>query len=269
MAFVSVSGVTKRFGTHVGVDDVSFTLDAGETVVLFGANGAGKTTLIRMLASLSRPTEGEIEIEGEPLVGGNAAVRSRLGVVAHETMLYEELTARENLRLHARLHDVDATVCDGLLETVGLADRGGERVSGFSHGMSKRVSLARALVHDPDLLLFDEPYTGLDQTSLKRVAAVLEDLEDRTVLAATHDLERGYRLADRVLFMNDGRLVGDLETTAFEGASDVLEEYERRCTGGEPRAVTSATAVPTRSTAVGTGTESSGGPGDDGGPNDG
>ncbi|AFZ74261.1 ABC transporter ATP-binding protein [Natronobacterium gregoryi] len=248
MAFVSVSGVTKRFGTHVGVDDVSVGLEGGETAVLFGANGAGKTTLIRMLASLSRPTEGEIEIGSEPLVGGNAAVRSRLGVVAHETMLYEELTARENLRLHARLHGVDAAVCDDLLETVGLADRGGERVAGFSHGMSKRVSLARALVHDPDLLLFDEPYTGLDQTSLKRVAAVLEDLEDRTVLAATHDLERGYRLADRVLFMNDGRLVGDLETTVFDDAAEVLEEYERRCTGGEPRAVTSGTAVPTRST---------------------
>lgn len=251
MSFVSVSGVSKQFGAHVGVDDVSFDLEAGETAVLFGPNGAGKTTLIRMLASLSRPTDGEIEVGSEPLVGGNAAVRSRLGVVAHETMLYEELTARENLRLHARLHGVDPAVCEDLLETVGLADRGGERVGGFSHGMSKRVSLARALVHDPDLLLFDEPYTGLDQTSLKRVAAVLEDLEDRTVLAATHDLERGFRLADRVLFLNDGRLVGDVDASEFDDVEAVIERYEQLCTGGDPRAVTGGRTVPTRTTVSG------------------
>ena len=246
MSFLSVSGVSKHFGAHIGVHDVSFDLAAGETAVVFGANGAGKTTLIRMLASLSRPTEGRIEVASEPLIGGNASLRSRIGVVSHETMLYDELTARENLRLHARLHGVDQSVCDDLLETVGLADRGGERVAGFSHGMRKRVSLARALVHDPDLLLFDEPYTGLDQTSLQRVADVLATLEDRTVLAATHDLARGFRLADRLLFMNDGRLVGDADADTFETVDAVVDRYESLCSGepiathtrelaGEPR----------------------------------
>ncbi|NGM70688.1 ABC transporter ATP-binding protein [Natronolimnobius sp. AArcel1] len=228
MVFLSVSGVSKHFGAHIGVDDVSFELEAGETAVLFGANGAGKTTLLRMLASLSRPTEGEITIAGDPLIG-SAAVRARIGVVTHETMLYEELTARENLRLHARLHGVDTTRCDDLLETVGLADRGGERVAGFSHGMSKRVSLARALIHDPDLLLFDEPYTGLDQASLQRIAGVLESLEDRAVIVSTHDLERGYRLADRVLFLRNGRLVGDSRASELASSEALIERYDEYC----------------------------------------
>jgi len=230
MSIVSVAGLSKRFGAHVGVSDVSFRLAAGERAVVVGANGAGKTTLIRMLASLSRPTSGEIEIGSDPLAGGAADVRSRIGVLTHETMLYEDLTARENLHLHARLHGVDESVCEELLETVGLADRGGERVAGFSHGMGKRVALARALVHDPDVLLLDEPYTGLDRASLDRVEAVLEDL-DRTVLAATHDLERGVRLADRILFMNDGRLVEDSSADRFPSVESALDRYERLCRG--------------------------------------
>ena len=234
MSFLSVSGVSKHFGTHVAVHEVSFELTSGETAVVFGANGAGKTSLIRTLASLSRPTQGRIELGGEELIGGNAGIRSRIGVVTHDTMLYEELTARENLRLHARLHGVDQSVCDGLLEVVGLADRGSERVSGFSHGMRKRVSLARALVHDPDVLLLDEPYSGLDQASLKRVTDVLEGLEELTVLAATHDLERGFDLADRVLFMNRGELVGNLETDAFETVDAVVDRYDELCRGAVP-----------------------------------
>lgn len=231
MSIVSVAGVSKRFGAHVGVSDVSFRLADGERAVVVGANGAGKTTLIRMLASLSRPTSGEIEIGSESLVDGRAGVRSRIGVLTHETMLYEDLTARENLRLHARLHGVEESVCEELLETVGLAERGGERVAGFSHGMGKRVALARALVHDPDVLLLDEPYTGLDRASLDRIEAVLEDLDDRTVLAATHDLERGVRLADRVLFMNDGRLIEDASADRFASVEAALERYERLCRG--------------------------------------
>ncbi|CAI49110.1 ABC-type transport system ATP-binding protein (probable substrate heme) [Natronomonas pharaonis DSM 2160] len=232
MSFVSVAGLSKRFGSHLAVDDVSFELTAGETAVLFGPNGAGKTTLIRMLASLARPSDGTIRIDGQPLVGDDAA-RGDIGVLTHETLLYEELTARENLRLHARLHGVDEAICEELLETVGLAARGSERVSGFSHGMAKRVSLARALVHDPALLLLDEPYTGLDQTSLKRMTTVLSELADRTVLASTHDLERGVELADRILFMREGRLVGDAAADEFETVEGAVDRYETLC-GGEP-----------------------------------
>ncbi len=233
MSFVSVDNVSKRFGSHVGVSNVSFELSAGETAAVFGANGAGKTTLIRLLASLSRPTDGQISVGSEPLVDGDASVRSKIGVVAHETMLYGELTARENLRLHARLHGVGRDVCEELLDTVGLADRGGERVSGFSHGMAKRVSLARALLHDPELLLFDEPYTGLDQASLRRISDILDGLGDRTVIAATHDLGRGFELADRLLFLHNGRLVGNLDAASVETVGAVHERYRSLC-GGDP-----------------------------------
>jgi heme exporter protein A len=231
MALVSVSGVTKLFGTHVGLDDVSFDLDTGETAAVFGSNGAGKTTLVRILMSLSRPTDGTVTLAGTP-VDGDDAVRSRIGAVTHETMLYDDLTARENLRVHARLHGADPDACRRRLEDVGLLDRADDRVSGFSHGMRKRVSLARALVHDPDLLLLDEPYSGLDQRSLERVDAVLRDLEDRSVLLTTHDVEHGAALADRLLFMNDGRLVEDADADAFADPAAVRQRYEDRCTGG-------------------------------------
>lgn len=233
MSLLSVSGVSKRFGPHVGVHDVSFDLAGGENAVLVGANGAGKTTLIRLLGTLSRPTEGEITLDSEPLLDGSGRVRSRIGLLSHETMLYDALTARENLHLHARLHGVDRSACEQLLESVGLAHRGSERVAGFSHGMRKRVSLARALIHDPDLLLLDEPYTGLDQQSLGRMATVLDDL-DCAVLAATHELDHGFELADRVLFMNDGQLVGDVAAESFETVEDVVDAYESRCRGTLP-----------------------------------
>lgn len=233
MVLLSVSGLSKRFGPHVGVDDVSFELAAGERAAVFGANGAGKTTLLRLLASLSRPTAGEIELGGQPLLDGDVTPRSRLGFLSHETMLYDQLTARENVRLHARLHGAEQSRCEQLLETVGLADRASERVVGFSHGMRKRVSLARALVHDPDLLLLDEPYTGLDQRSLERMTAVLESVDERAILAVTHDLARGFELADRLLFLHDGRLVGDVAASEFEDGAAVVREYERRC-GGRP-----------------------------------
>jgi heme exporter protein A len=231
MCLLSVAGLSKRFGPHVGVEDVSFELDGDETAVVFGPNGAGKTTLVRVLASLARPSAGTVRLDGEPLFDGAASVRSKLGVLSHETMLYESLTARENLRLHARMHGVDETVCDQLLDTVGLAHRGSERVSTFSHGMRKRVSLARALVHDPALLLLDEPYSGLDQASLDRMRSVLESVEERAILAVTHRIDRGVALADRLLFLNDGRLVSDADASEFDSVEAVVEQYEQLCRG--------------------------------------
>lgn len=231
MSLLSVSGLSKRFGPHVGVEEVSFELDGNETAVVLGPNGAGKTTLIRILATLARPSAGTVLLDGTSLFDGAASVRSKLGVFSHETMLYDALSARENLELHARLHGVDEQVCDQLLETVGLAHRGSERVSNFSHGMQKRVSLARALVHDPDLLLLDEPYSGLDQASLDRMRSVLESVDERAILAVTHRIDRGVALADRLLFLNDGRLVSDADASAFESVDAVVEQYEQLCRG--------------------------------------
>lgn len=231
MSLVSVTDVTKRFGRHVGVADVTVELARGESVVLLGANGAGKTTLIRILASLSRPTDGSVTVDGVELTGGDPGVRSRIGVLSHETMLYDDLTARENLRLHARLHGVDDEACERWLDRVGLAERGSDRVRGFSHGMAKRLALARALLHDPDVLLLDEPYSGLDQDSLERVESILAGQGGRTLLASTHDLARGLALADRLLVLHRGRLVADVDGTDVEDVDALAERY-RELTGG-------------------------------------
>ena len=210
MAFVSVDDVTKRFGRRVALDGLSLEVEKGDAVAVFGANGAGKTTLLRVLASLSRPTSGTVAVDGVEHGGANPDVRSRLGLVSHDDMLYDDMTAVENLRIHARLHAVDASACDERLRTVGLSDWSNERVSRFSHGMRKRLSLARALLHDPELLLLDEPFSGLDQTSAETVVSVITSDDDRTVVAATHDIEHGEYLADRAVFLDDGHLVGDV-----------------------------------------------------------
>jgi len=210
MSLVSVDEVTKKFGSRVGVDGVTFRVERGESVALFGANGAGKTTLIRMLGSLSRPTDGTVKVDGDALDGANPSLRSKIGLVSHDSMLYDGMTALENLRLHARVHGVEKSVCLDRLRTVGLRDWRGERVGRFSHGMRKRLSLARALLHDPELLLLDEPFSGLDQESLETAISVLSGFDERSVVVATHDLERGAELVDRALFLDDGRLVDDV-----------------------------------------------------------
>jgi ABC-type multidrug transport system ATPase subunit len=234
MAFLSLSGVSKHFGARTGVADVTVDLDRGESLLLFGHNGSGKTTLLRLLATLSRPSEGTITLAGSELSGDRPALRERLGVVSHETYLYDDLTARENLRLHARLHGIDPERADERLAAVGLADRGADRTGEFSHGMAKRVALARATLHDPDLLLLDEPFSGLDRESLSRVLAELRGLDETTLVVATHDLDRGYDLADRVLLLAGGRVVGDLATADCEGAEAVQRRYERRAVDGAP-----------------------------------
>lgn len=209
---VEVDEVTKSYGHFTAVDRLSFAVEHGSTVGLFGPNGAGKTTLLRMIAGLARPTRGTITVDGVRLTPDDYTAYRTMGVVTHETMLYDELTARENLRFHADLHGVDdpAGRCASVLETVGLSHRGSDRPRTFSHGLRKRLSLARALLHDPDVLLLDEPYTGLDQRSVADLESVLDGFDDRTVLLTTHDLERGVARCDRAIVVDHGRLEADL-----------------------------------------------------------
>jgi heme exporter protein A len=226
MAFLSLDGVSKYFGSRVGVDDVTLDVAADESVALFGPNGSGKTTLLRMLATLSQPSEGRIELAGTELGRDNPGLRSRIGVVSHETFLYEDLTARENLRFHARLHGVDAERCEERLQAVGLAARGADRAGEFSHGMAKRLALARATLHDPDLLILDEPFSGLDRTSLDQVLAELRGQTDTALLVATHDVDRGFDLADRVVLLADGRPVGEVDTADCAGPAALRQRYD-------------------------------------------
>ncbi len=231
---IRTTDLTKEFGQFVSVEALSVEIAPGETVGLFGPNGAGKTTLLRMLAGLTRPTRGGVRIHGTEFDLDEQRLRERIGVVTHESMLYDDLTARENLRFHARLHGLDGVAdrTEAVLDTVGLASRASRRPAEFSHGLTKRLSLARALLHDPDVLLLDEPYTGLDQRAGADLAAVLDDLEDETVVLTTHGLERGLDHCSRALVLDAGRLEADFRTRSLSPGE--FEARYRRTIGLDP-----------------------------------
>ena len=198
---ISVRRLTRRFGSTRALAGINLEIAAGEVVVAFGHNGSGKTTLLKVVAGLLRPTSGEV------LVAGRAprAVRGRLGFLGHDLYLYPHLTAMENLAFFARLYDVPAGVADRALAAVGMAHKRDALAHTLSHGEGQRVALARATLHDPDVLLVDEPFSGLDEAS----AAALPELlvrEGRTLVVATHDVERGKAIADRIVVLDQGRV---------------------------------------------------------------
>ncbi|MFC4245802.1 heme ABC exporter ATP-binding protein CcmA [Natribaculum luteum] len=234
MGSIHVDGVTKRLGSTVAVGDVSFTVESGEHVGLFGPNGAGKTTLMQMLSTLSAPSEGRIRIDGAEVTPDATDVRRKLGVVGHRPMVYGTLTARENLRLHARLRGVSTDRVERVLEQVNLRTRASTRVEEYSHGMRKRLAIARSVLHDPTVLLLDEPYTGLDQRSAADLRRILEQFDDRTVVLATHDLERGANVCDRALVLVDGDVVRDVRTDDRD-ADAFRTVYERAIGLAEPQ----------------------------------
>jgi heme exporter protein A len=204
-------GLTRRFGATTALDAVDLTVRRGEPLALFGVNGAGKTTLLRLLSGALKPTEGSLAIEGIDPRRAPAEARGRIGLLSHHTLLYDDLSAAENLEFFARLHGVSkpADRARGLLEEVGLIDRAGEPVRGFSRGMQQRVALARALLHDPSLLLLDEPSSGLDARSSTRLRAALRDAASRgaTWVIATHDVEEGLALCPRWIALYRGRVI--------------------------------------------------------------
>ncbi len=210
----------KWYGPHPAVRGVSFALAAGEFLALFGPNGAGKSTLLRCLAGLARPTRGQVLIAGEAVTGGDGAWRRGIGVLSHQTYLYAGLSAAENLEFYGRLYGLDRLRerVGEALEGVGLWERRGDRVRGFSRGMQQRLALARTLLHDPRLVLLDEPYTGLDPHAAAMLGGVLERLRDgaRTVVLVTHNLSQGLELASRVAIQVGGRWISDEPRTAVD-----------------------------------------------------
>ncbi len=223
------AGVEKRFGRVQALRGIDFEIKAGESVSILGANGAGKSTLLRILAGLSRPSRGKFQalrdhrtpdakasthtpntMKADLLPLGRNELRGEVGYVGHATLVYAELTARENLAFAMRLHGrkperdrIDATLADlGLIE---FADR---RAGGFSRGMAQRLSIARAIVHGPHVLLLDEPFTGLDESSAQRLSAQLSTLRggDRTLILVTHDPRRAIELSDRALILHRGEI---------------------------------------------------------------
>ncbi|MBI3449223.1 MAG: heme ABC exporter ATP-binding protein CcmA [Acidobacteria bacterium] len=212
-AAIEARGLRRSFGALPAVDGVDLTVRRGEFLTIFGPNGAGKTTLLRLLCGLLRPTAGQVKLLGLPHARGAPATRSRIGLIAHAPFLYGGLTARENLRFYARLYDLpdrDARV-DSMLSQVGLSHRASDLVRTYSRGMQQRLTIARALLHDPEVVFLDEPYTGLDRQAARVLRSLLDAIRGRgrTVLMVTHNLEEGLELSTRIAIMSDGRFVED------------------------------------------------------------
>ncbi len=206
---------TKRFGSVTAVDSVSFGARAGETVGLLGPNGAGKTTTVSMIAGLLPPDAGEVLVDGRRLAGDTDPFKRWIGLVTQEIALLEDLTAAQNLLFFAALYDLDRRTArramgEGL-ELVGLADRAGDKVRTFSGGMKRRLNLAAALLHDPQVLLLDEPTVGVDPHSRNAIFDNLETLKQRgkTLLYTTHYMEEAERLCDRIVILDHGRVIAD------------------------------------------------------------
>ena len=214
---LTVSNISRHYGRRRALRGVSVALHAGELIGLLGPNGAGKSTLLGLLATLIQPSGGEVLYGDRPAAAAGQALRARLGFLSHELQLYAELTARENLEFFGGLHGLrDRTArAAAALERAGLAGRADDPVQGFSRGMRQRLALERTLLHEPRLVLLDEPFTGLDETAGRVLAERLRALgrDRRIVLLATHDLEAVEGLLDRVLLLRAGRLtelpVGD------------------------------------------------------------
>lgn len=227
---VEVRGLDVAFGTIRALEGVTFAVAPGEWLGILGPNGAGKSTLLRILATLARPAGGTVRVAGQDALAEPVAVRRLIGVVAHQTFLYDELSALENLRFYGALYDVpnlEGRIA-ALLDRVGLAGKRNARAGSLSRGQQQRLTVARALLHDPPLLLLDEPDTGLDLAAFALLEALLI-ADERTVLLTTHNLRQAARLCDRYAILASGRIVRHAPLRAGDDAG--LEEAYRRYTG--------------------------------------
>ena len=222
---VSVTDVARYFGRRKALSSVSFTCEPGDIVGLLGPNGAGKSTLLNILATLLSPSKGSVAYGDRTIIEGGAELRASIGMLGHDLFLYPELTARENLTFFAHLYglrDVPRVVATAL-EHAGLAARADDFVSGFSRGMRQRVALERALLHDPKLILLDEPFTGLDQASTAALVARLRNRQQAgcMIVLATHDLDIADGLITKALFLINGKPVSDPG-----GSAPLRERYQ-------------------------------------------
>ena len=233
MNALEVNNLVKQFGERKAIDNVSFQLPQGAFLSIFGPNGAGKTTLLSMLSTNAKPTRGSIQVAGFDAHEDPDEVRGRIGLISHAPMLYPDLTAYENLLLFAQLYGVEnpeARVME-LLEAVELKHRRFDAVRTFSRGMTQRMSIARALVHDPQVVFLDEPYSGLDPHAIEVFDQLIANQrEGRTFVMVSHDLVKGYEMCTHALVLAKGRIVafGTKEELPFEE----IEPLYRSTVGG-------------------------------------
>jgi heme exporter protein A len=236
---IDVRNLIKRYGSKTVLRSINFRVTSGEFVALLGPNGAGKTTFLRILSSLVRPSYGEVFLAGYKLPGQASAVRSRLGVVSHMPLLYGDLSAEENLLFYARLYDLRemSVRIPAVLHQIGLTSRRKDLVRTFSRGMQQRLAIGRAILHDPVILLLDEPHTGLDQEASEMLDSVLKQVTGtgRTVVMTSHDLNRVEGLASRFDILSRGSIQASLsrEELPVDGLSKAyLQVLENTATGG-------------------------------------
>ncbi len=227
---LEVKGLTKKYGGKSVLRGIDLKVPPGQICILLGPNGAGKSTLIRILCTLARASGGQVMVDGHATAEEPAEARRAIGAVLHETLLYEDLTAAENLRFYSRLFGSSAGEkdIDGMLTKVNLLHRKNDRVGDFSRGMKQRMAIARATVGNPKLMLLDEPFTGLDVRSRDQVSAILSAAaaNGTAVLMTAHDPEMAHDLAHRLLVLVDGKVAFDREKSSVS-KTDFVAEYRR------------------------------------------
>ena len=234
---IQARNLTKSFGGRLVLKGIDLDVTEGERIALVGPNGAGKTTLLRILATLCRPNDGSIRVAGSDLVDGAKEIRRQIGFLSHQPLLYGDLSAEENLRFYGRMYSVSglAERISALLEQVGLKSSRHALVRTFSRGMRQRLSIARALLHDPPVLLMDEPYTGLDQQAARMLDEVLQEAGavTRTIVLTTHNLEHGWHISDRTAMLVRGQITYEMSNAPdqqgqHEDLDQFRQEYERQ-----------------------------------------
>ncbi|MEK6750843.1 MAG: heme ABC exporter ATP-binding protein CcmA [Chloroflexota bacterium] len=227
---IETKKLVKRFGLKTILRGVDFSVQPGEFVALLGPNGAGKTTFLRILASLSRPSLGSVKVAGYSLPHESAQVRAKLGVVSHMPLLYPDLTAEENLQFYARMYGITnyQSRITEVLQMVGLEPRRKDLVRTFSRGMQQRLAIGRAVIHDPEVMLFDEPYTGLDQDASEMLDDVLRSVaaKGRTVVMTSHDLARAEDLATRFDILSRGVIAASATQNELQ-STNLLAFYKQ------------------------------------------
>ena len=230
---IRIQKIVKAFGHRPVLRGISLHIKEGDFVTLMGANGAGKTTLLHLVANLSKPTAGDIFINDYRLADAASELRRFIGMVSHKTLLYDDLTAEQNLRFYAQMYDVPqaADRIKTVLNQVGLLQRSSDPVRTYSRGMQQRLAIARAILHNPPILLLDEPDTGLDQHAADMLSDLLSavDISQRTILMTTHNLERGLSLGNRVVILAKGKIVYDTPREGI-GVEDVRAQYYKYVT---------------------------------------